>query len=129
MASKQDEELAQRARRLGLGRNTPKAGRALGELGIRALPELRKALTHTNPFVRSGAVHGLGAITPPHADATAAIVGALANDADPRVRETACIVLGLLGARSDEAARQALEAAGNDADERVRAAATNALEQ
>lgn len=130
MASKtpsRDDELEQRARRLSLGRSTPKAGRALGELGPRALPALEKALSHSNPFVRSGAVHGLGAIQPSNENIVTVIVGALRNDADPRVRETACFVLGQLGGDAVRVARETLESAKGDSDERVRAAAAKAL--
>jgi HEAT repeat protein len=124
-----NEELAQRARRLSLGRSTPKAGRALGELGARALPELQKALAHPNPFVRSGAVHGLGAVQPSSEAIVRLIEGALRNDADPRVRETACFVLGQLGSDAVRVARDALDAASKDSDDRVRAAAAKALDQ
>jgi HEAT repeat protein len=126
MASR-DDEVTLRARRLGLGRNTPKAGRALGELGPRALPELQKALAHANPFVRSGAVHGLGAVVPQSEAIATIIAGALANDPDPRVRETACFVLGQLGADAVRVTRDVLDAASRDDDERVRAAARKAL--
>src|SRR4051812_7927058 len=57
----EQDELSRRARRLRSGRSAPKAGRALGDLGQAAIPSLREALTNPNPFVRSGALHGLEA--------------------------------------------------------------------
>lgn len=122
-----EPELVQRAHRLQTGRNSPKAGRALGEMGKKALPALHAALDHDNAFVRSGALHGFAAITPSSDAMVDVIVGALSKDPDPRVRETACMMLGQLGATAVTRAKEALDAVANDPDERVRTAAAKAL--
>ncbi len=104
-----------------------KAGRALGELGARAVGVLVEALGNENPFIRSGALHGLAAVLPADDLAMRAIARAVAEDPDPRVRETACMMVTQIGDVAVAVARGALEKAATDADERVRVAASKAL--
>ncbi len=121
-------ELGDRTRRLNSGRNSPKAGRALGDLGAAALPALEAALANTSPFVRSGAVHGLEAAAAKGVDVVDVLVRTLETDADPRVKETTCDVLKRLGKPAVERGRKALISVFESTpDERVRAAAKSAL--
>ncbi len=76
---------------------------ALARIGQPAVPELVKALGHTEPVVRRQAVEVIGRIGPDANDAVSALVYTLDADENEEVRKAAVRALGQIGPNAEAA--------------------------
>lgn len=90
---------------------------ALARIGQPAVPELVKALSHSEPQVRRQAVEVIGRIGPTANEAVSALVDTLDSDADEDVRKAAVRALGQIGPDAGDAVKPLMRLIDRAADQ------------
>ncbi|MGI8503683.1 MAG: HEAT repeat domain-containing protein [Hassallia sp.] len=103
-------EINSNIEKLGNDAESEKASKALQKRGLKAVPDLVKALQNKNPKVRTNAASALGSIGKEAASAVPALTEALKNDKEAQVRTSAASALGSIGEKAASAVPALAEA-------------------